>query len=95
MMDIILQTNIFFYITSAAVVLVTILIILVLFYVLSILRNVRDISDKAKEGTEILAEDLGELRKNVKKEGFKARQIIDYFLQLITPKRKRKTKTKN
>lgn len=88
-MDIVLQTNIFFYITSAAVILVTILFLFVLWYVISILRNVRDISEKAKKGTDALVEDLGELRKNVKKDGTKARQVIAFFLQLIVPKKKR------
>ena len=92
-MDIVLQTNIFFYITSAAVILVTAFVIFILWYVVSILRNVKDISDKAKQGTDALADDLVELRKNIKKDGAKARHVLRFFLQSIKPK-KRRTRTK-
>lgn len=91
-MDLILQTNIFFYITSVAVILVTLLLVLVIFYVIAILRNIRDISDAAKKGTEILSNDLIEFRRNIKKDGVKTRHFINFFIQSIKPKRKRKTK---
>jgi len=93
-MDVVLQTNIFFYITSIAVILVTALIIFILWYVISILRNVKDISDTAKKGTDMLAEDLVELRKNVKKDGVKARHILRFFLQSIVPKRRKAKRAK-
>lgn len=92
--DIVLQTNIFFYITSVAVVLVTALVIVALFYIVSILRNVKDVSDTVKKGSDVLSEDLLVLHDNVKKEGSKVRQIVDYFLQLITPKRRKKSSKK-
>ena len=93
-MSTILQTNIFFYITSFAVVVVTMLIVVGLFYILSILRNIKDISNTAKRGTDILAEDITLLHERVKKRGFKIRHVVDFFLQLIPLRRKRSTKTK-
>ena len=93
-MSTILQTNIFFLITSFVVIVVTILIVVGLFYVLSILRNVKDISNTAKRGSDVLAEDITLLHTKVKKLGFCIRQVVDYFLQLVKPKRKRRTKSK-
>ena len=80
-MDIILQTNIFFYITSAAVLVVTGFAVVALYYLIGILRDVKDVSDKVKTGTDLVAADLAELRAQVKKGGAKARQLMDFFVQ--------------
>jgi len=80
-MDTVLQTNIFFYITSAAVILVTVFVILILYYVVGILRDVKDVSDKVKVGSDTIAEDLSELRKTIKKEGVRVRHFTDFFLK--------------
>lgn len=61
-MNEVLQTNVFFVITSIAVVLLTILVSVALFYLIRILRNVRDITDRLKRGSEQLAEDALAMR---------------------------------
>ncbi len=58
----VLQTNIFFVITSVAVVVLTILLCFVLYHVIGILKNVRDITDRVKRGSEQLAEDAQAVR---------------------------------
>jgi hypothetical protein len=58
----VLQTNIFFVITSIAVVVLTILLCFVLYHVIGILKNVRDITDRVKRGSEQLAEDAQAVR---------------------------------
>jgi len=80
-MDTVLQTNIFFYITSGAVILVTVFIIVILYYIIGILRDVKNVADKLKAGSDIVAEDLSVLRKNIKKDGVRARHFIHFFLQ--------------
>lgn len=96
----ILQANIFFYITSAAVVLVTVLVIVVLLYTISILRTVKKISDTLREGSDAVKRDLGELRHNLRAECGKARAIANFFLGRFAPKaarrsRKRASKAKS
>lgn len=88
----VLQANVFFYITSVAVVLVTIFIIVILAYVISILRNVKRISDTLQEGSEVIKGDLGELRKNLREEGSKVRTIIDFFIDRLVPKKARRSR---
>ena len=58
----VLQANIFFVITSIAVVALTILLCFVLYQVLGILKNVRDITDRLRRGSEQLAEDAQVVR---------------------------------
>lgn len=61
----VLQANIFFMITAIAVVVVTILIAVALYYVIRILRAVRDIAERVREGSEIIAEDAAHLREEI------------------------------
>lgn len=58
----VLQANIFFVITSIAVVALTILLCFVLYQVLGILKNVRDITERLRRGSEQLAADAQEVR---------------------------------
>lgn len=53
----VLQANVFFVITSVAVVVLTILVCVALWHVIRILKNIRDISERVKRGSEQLAED--------------------------------------
>ena len=78
-MDIVLQTNIFFYITSIAVIVVTVLLVVALFYLIAIIRNVKEISDRLRKGTEILSEDIGEFRDNVKRDGMRFMHVVRFI----------------
>jgi len=90
----ILQTNIFFLITSVAVVAVTILVAVALFYLVSILRDVKDISGRIKRGSEIVGKDLSALRMVFKREGGKTQTIFTTFLDRFQPKKKKGVKKK-
>ncbi len=61
----ILETNIFFYITSVAVVVVAVLVCIALYYIIGILQNVRDVTDRIRRGSEQLAEDASEFREQI------------------------------
>lgn len=91
-MDELLQTNIFFYITSAAVVVITILLAAVLVYVLRIVTKVNRLTNTVeKEGKEIM-KDVSNLREAVKDN---AESVWDR-IRLVTGighKRTRKQKT--
>ncbi len=93
-MNDILHANIFFFITSIAVILVTFLIAWALYYIVGILKNVRDISDRVDRGSIELEADLKELRHNIKHEGMKVATLYAFFRNLMTsflPKRKKRT----
>lgn len=72
-----IHADIFFFISTIALVLVSTGIVIVLIYIIKILRNIRDISDRVKEeSTEIMA-DVKILRKNLRDEGLKWKHVID------------------
>jgi hypothetical protein len=78
-MNDILHANIFFFITSIVVVVLGILAIVGLYYILSILKNIRDITRRAERGSEILAADLEDFRENIREEGMRFRHVKKLF----------------
>ena len=61
----VLLTNLFFTITAIAVIVVTILVAIGLYYVIGILRAVRDIAERVREGSELIAGDAAQLREEI------------------------------
>ncbi len=75
----ILQANVFFFITSVAVVVFTILVCVILYHVIKILGSIRAIVAKIEEGSDLIAEDMSMLRTFVI-EGSLVSQIMSFFL---------------
>ena len=88
----ILQSDIFFFITSVAVVVVAIFAVIVLVYIVRILKNIKDVSDIIKKESMFIAKDIGVLRGAVVDGTAKAGRMLG---RLITPKKERKGKKKN
>jgi flagellar biosynthesis/type III secretory pathway M-ring protein FliF/YscJ len=61
----VLLTNIFFIITGLAVVVFAVLGSIVLYYLIRILRAVRDIAERMREGNEVIAEDVASVREGL------------------------------
>ena len=57
-----------FVLASIAQFVVAVLLIVVLWHLIAILRNVRDMTDRMRRGTELLADDLSEFRLAVRSE---------------------------
>ncbi len=74
-MENLIQSDVFFFITSIAVVIVTIFILVILWYVVRILKNVKDVSDVIKKESIFVLSDLSGLRAKVKK-------FLQYFVTI-------------
>lgn len=79
-MNEILHANIFFFITSVAVVVFTLLVCITLYQVIKILRTTRRIVDRIEAGSEVIAEDVTHFRRYVR-EGGLISQIVGVFLR--------------
>ncbi len=66
----VLQANVFFFITGVAVIVFTALLCVALFHVIKVLKSLRRIMDRIEAGTEVIAEDMQEMRKFFTQEGF-------------------------
>lgn len=89
-----IKADIFFFITSIAVVLVTVGVIIALYYIVRILRNVKDVTERVDEGSKILAEDFSELRSDLKAKGFIGVHLFNFLRKQsrwFAPKRSQKT----
>lgn len=82
----VLQANIFFFITAMSVVVFTIFLLVAMYFVIKILRSVNNITERIDEGSEIIAEDMKQLRDYVS-QGSLISQIIGLF---VKSKRSRK-----
>ncbi len=97
--ELILQTNIFFYITSFAVVMVTAVVIVILYYVLKIVRNIAEITDTVRKGVRSVSDGVDTVKKMVEEGESKIMPIMSFvahqaerFGSGAKPKRARRTK---
>jgi uncharacterized protein YoxC len=81
-MNALIHADIFFFITSIAVVLVTALLVTALIYLVRILRDAKSVTGKVKEETELISEDINTLRDKTKKTGIKLKNFLEFFSNL-------------
>ena len=78
-MDSLIHADIFFFVTTIAVVLVTIVFTIALFYLIAVLRRVRDVAQEIKDEAVLVREDIHDARKRIEREGFRLKHIVDFF----------------
>jgi hypothetical protein len=86
-METFVKQDIFFFITSLAVVVLTILVAVLVIYLIRITRKVNYIADKAKTETDLLSQELTELRKNIRT-GMKFKHFTSFFSNLTRRSKK-------
>ena len=73
------KMDIFFFITSLAVVLLGTLAVVLLVYLIKISRDIRYISKKAKSEADLISQDLSDLRQNLKTKGAGLKHFWSFF----------------
>jgi hypothetical protein len=90
-----IHADIFFFVSTIALVVVSIGIIVALVYGIKILRNVRDFTNIAKEEGYDLLRDLRDLRSVLRDEGVKWKSVVDLIRGFFVRDSKKETsKTK-
>ncbi|MDQ5911950.1 MAG: hypothetical protein QG568_163 [Patescibacteria group bacterium] len=79
-MDTLIQADIFFFITSIAVIVLTLLLVVLVAYGVKIARTISSIANTIKEESENVIEDIADLRGKVKEEGVK----VSAFWKFVT-----------
>jgi hypothetical protein len=87
-----IHADIFFFITSIAVIVVGISLTIVLVYLIRILHNIDSLTKKVEHETGELLSDVRLLRHEIKSEGFKLKHLFSFILGFIT-KATRKAKS--
>lgn len=83
-----LKQDIFFFLTSILVVVITIVMLVVGYYVIKITKAINYISQKAKKESDLIAEDLSDLRDNVKA-GMKFKHLASFFSSVYNRNKKK------
>ena len=91
-MDEVLHANIFFVIASLGVVALTILVCVLLYQLIKIVRSIRRIVERVEVGSEVLADDIENIRENLN-----PARLISFLMGFVpgaaAPKRRRRTKS--
>ncbi|OGG41738.1 hypothetical protein A2837_00785 [Candidatus Kaiserbacteria bacterium RIFCSPHIGHO2_01_FULL_46_22] len=85
----VLQANIFFFITTVAVVVFTVFSCVAMYMVIRILRSVRRITERIDEGSENIAEDIKQLRTYIA-QGSLISRIVGMFIKSKRSRSKQK-----
>ncbi len=78
-----LKMDVFFFVSTIAVAIVTLLIVLIMIRVFRILGHVEEISKIVSEEGNLVRGDIAELRASIKTEGFKLSTTIGSFGKII------------
>ncbi len=88
-MDTLVHADIFFFVTTIAVIVVAVAFTVVLFYLAKVLSDLKDITEHIKEETALFRGDIGRLRNTVQREGFRLEQFISFFRNAVKRKKTR------
>jgi hypothetical protein len=91
-MDTLMHADIFFFVTTIAVVVIALCFIVALFYVIAILNRIKTIAEMVREEATLFREDVHDLREAVKKEGFRLKNMFDFVTSFLG---KKKSKGRN
>jgi competence protein ComGC len=85
-----LKADIFFFVSTIAVVVLTVLLIIGMVYILGILRTIKQISRTAKTGAETIVEGIEEAKDEMRKDDYVPSAVVDIFKKLFNKSNKRK-----
>lgn len=89
-MDSLTLTDLFFWLTGLAVILITALLTVALLYLIFFLRAIKKVARQAQRATELVSEDLAILKKSAKDHGFSIKSLIKFLLGIKAKQNKRK-----
>ncbi|MBI5530253.1 MAG: hypothetical protein HY918_02010 [Candidatus Doudnabacteria bacterium] len=76
------KMDIFFFVTTIAVAVLTVLLAVLIIYIIKISRDIKHITNKARSEAELISQDLSDLRQNVKDHGAKLKYFASFFSNL-------------
>ncbi len=82
-MNSILQSDVFFFITSVSVIFITVAVLVALIYIIKILKDVSGFLKAISSGTEALSEDLSLVRVKLKEKGIMSGLILSLLTTFV------------
>jgi hypothetical protein len=94
-MDTLIHADIFFFVTTIAVVVVGLVFTIALIYFIKILGDIKEVTGQVREETVLFREDLGNLRSDIRREGFRLERLLSFFRTMLKWKNRGKTRSKS
>ncbi len=91
-MNSLLKSDVFFFITSIAVVVIAILLTILIVYLIKVSRDIKYISQRAKTEADNIIDDVSKLRTNLKEQGGKIKDLAGFFSRFYKPKKNKSRK---
>lgn len=82
-METLIHADIFFFITTIAIVILTIIMAIVLVYFIVILNDIRYISRKVRKESDVIIDDVHHLRDQIKTQGMSLGYLFTFFKRLF------------
>lgn len=89
-MDALAKSDIFFFITSIAVIVIGITLTVLFLYTIKVVRDVKDISARAKRQAELISEDIDRLRSEAKEDGSQWLRVFRGISEMFAGKKGRR-----
>ena len=77
-----LKQDLFFFVTTVAVVMFAVLGSIAMIYIIQIVKNINYIAKRARQQTDLISEDLDSLRDRVRTEGFRIKHLFNFFMNI-------------
>lgn len=74
-----MKADIFFFVTTVAVIVLTVVVAVFMVYLIGVMRNVRDISELVKTQGKNISDDISKLRDTIKHEGLRLKHVTDFM----------------
>lgn len=84
-----LKSDIFFFVTTIVVLVVGALLTVGILYIVSILKIIKSIIEKAKYGADVVVDGIEEAKNNMKEEGYVLGSLLDIFKRVAGQKKKK------
>lgn len=94
-MDTLIHADIFFFVTTIAVIVVGIALVVLIAYLVKVLRSVRKITDMIGDETVLLRRDIGDLRNEIRARGARVAGTVDWFERFFGGTKKSRSKKKS
>ena len=89
-MNTLIHADIFFFITTIWVVIISAIVVVILWNIVYIVKDLRYISKKIREGSDVVSSDLHDLRTIIHTEGANVDSIWKYFKHLFSHRQNHK-----
>jgi hypothetical protein len=93
-MDTLMHADIFFFVTTIAVVVITLFLIAALVILIKVLYQIKGVAEQVREETILFREDIHGLRDGIRREGFKLKNFFDFGYAFFKKRIVKKSKDK-